>query len=137
VGPEVSSPGNVKAAASSTPVKGIPGGGTGSGSGGGGTPADPDDVLIHSHAYRVTFMGANENPTIIPDKPVPGYNNYFIGNDPSKWANHCVAYQGVTYKDIYPNIDLRYYTNEGQLKYEIIVHPGGNASQIAMQYEGA
>ncbi|MBN8851844.1 MAG: hypothetical protein BGO55_06060 [Sphingobacteriales bacterium 50-39] len=138
VGPQASPTGNVKVAASSTPVKSVPGGGTGSGSGGGGgAPADPDDVLIHSHAYRVTFIGANEGVTIIPDKPVEGYNNYFIGNDPSKWASHCVSYQGVTYKDIYPNIDLRYYTDEGQLKYEIIVHPGGNVNQIAMQYEGA
>ncbi|HEY4205447.1 MAG TPA: PKD domain-containing protein [Puia sp.] len=107
------------------------------GSSGSGSPSDPNDVYIRSHAYRVTFLGANEGVTIIPDKPVPGYNNYFIGNDPSKWSSHCVGYQGVTYKNIYPNIDLRYYTNEGQLKYEIIVHPGGDVNQIAMQYEGA
>ena len=100
-------------------------------------PGDTSDLLIHSHAYRVTFVGANEGVTIIPDKPTPGYNNYFIGNDPSKWARDCKIYQGVTYKDIYPNIDLRYYTDQGQLKYEIIVHPGGNVDQIAMQYEGA
>ncbi len=105
--------------------------------GGSGGPADPDDVLIHSHAYRVSFVGANASPTIIPDKPVPGYDNFFIGNDPSKWATGCQVYQSVTYKDIYPNIDIRYYTELGQLKYEIIVHPGGNVDQIALRYEGA
>lgn len=111
---------------SGRPVTGFKGGGN-----------DTADLLIHSHAYRVTFAGANEGATIVPDKPAPGYNNYFIGNDPSKWARDCKIYQGVTYKDIYPNIDLRYYTEQGQLKYEIIVHPGGNVDQIAMHYEGA
>ena len=44
--------------------------------------------------------------------------------------------QGVTYKNIYPGIDLRYYTDNGKLKYDLIVHPGANPDNIAMQYEG-
>ena len=102
----------------------------------GGYTAGPAD-MIRSHAYRVSFVGANEGAAIIPDKPLPGYNNYFIGNDPSQWANHCTVYQGVTYQNIYPNIDIRYYTYNGQLKYDIIVHPGGDVNQIRMLYEGA
>ncbi len=42
----------------------------------------------------------------------------------------------VTYKNIYPGIDLRYYTDNGKLKYDLIVHPGANPENIAMQYEG-
>ena len=123
------------------PAGGWAGGKSGKSKGaGGGYATGPNDtmgLLIRSHAYRVSFAGANEGVTILPDKPAPGYNNYFIGNDPSKWTKECRIYQGVTYKDIYPNIDLRYYTDQGQLKYEIIVHPGGNVDQIAMRYEGA
>ncbi len=93
--------------------------------------------VLHSHAYRLSFLNANENVEIIPDKPLPNYNNYFIGNDHSKWASHCNIYQGITYKNIYPNIDVRYYTNNGVLKYDLIVHPGGNPDNIIMKYEGA
>ncbi len=96
-----------------------------------------DDIVIHAHAYRVSFQDANEDAEIVPDKPLPNYNNYFIGNDPSKWASHCNIYQGITYKNIYPNIDLRYYTNNGVLKYDLIVHPGGDPDKIVMKYEGA
>jgi gliding motility-associated-like protein len=92
---------------------------------------------VHAHSYRVSFDGGNENAELLPDKPLPGYNNYFIGNDPSKWASNCKVYQGVTYKNIYPNIDLRYYSDRGQLKYDIIVHPGGNVDQIQLRYDGA
>jgi len=92
--------------------------------------------VLHSHAYRVRFVGSNEQVEIIPDKPLPSYNNYFIGNDPTKWASDCKIYQGVTYKNIYPDIDIRYYSDNGQMKYDIIVHPGGDVGQIAMKYEG-
>ena len=100
------------------------------------TPA-AGDVMIRSHAYRVSFVGANGEAEVLPDKPLPGYNNYFTGSDPSKWASHCQVYQGITYRNIYPNIDIRYYTYNGQLKYDIIVHPGGDVNQIRMRYEGA
>ncbi|HEX4851451.1 MAG TPA: hypothetical protein VFV08_11625, partial [Puia sp.] len=92
--------------------------------------------LLHSHVYNVSFKGGNENAEIIPDKPLPTYNNYLIGNDRSKWASHCKVFQAVTYRNVYPNIDIRYYTNNGQLKYDIIVHPGGDLNKVALQYEG-
>src|SRR5215831_3477601 len=60
---------------------------------------------LRSHSYQVQFVNAKENPEIIPDKPQPGYNNYFIGNDPTKWAGGCKIFQGVTMKNIYPNVD--------------------------------
>ncbi len=94
------------------------------------------DFIFHSHAYKVSFVGANTNPQIIPDKPLPTYNNYFIGNDKSKWAGDCKIFNAVTYKNIYPNIDIRYYSTQGKLKYDFIVHAGGNPNLIVLKYEG-
>lgn len=91
---------------------------------------------LRSHAYKVEFLGGNPNPEIIADKPIITYNNYFIGTDPSKWAANCKIFQGVTLKNIYPNIDVRYYSDGGFLKYDLIVKPGGNPSQILMKFEG-
>ncbi|MEO6405347.1 MAG: PKD domain-containing protein, partial [Ferruginibacter sp.] len=42
----------------------------------------------------------------------------------------------VTYQNIYPNIDVRYYSQGDKLKYDFIVHPGGNPSLIALNYIG-
>lgn len=87
--------------------------------------------------YSVEFLNA-KLPQIIPDKEVPSVNNYFIGNDPGKWAPNCKIYLAVTYKNIYPNIDLRYYTDAtGNLKYDFIVNPGARIDDIAMKYKGA
>ena len=103
-----------------------------------GRPLTPDITLtVHSHMYTVKFKNSNPQARVIADKPVKSYNNYFIGNDPSKWAANCKIYLGVTIKDIYPNIDVRYYSEGNTLKYDFIVYPGGNVIAIAMQYEGA
>ena len=92
---------------------------------------------LRSHAYAVDFVNAATNLEIVPDKPLEYYNNYFIGNDPSKWAGNCKIYQGITIKNIYPGIDVRYYTDKGQMKYDIIVKPGADLSKLAMRYSGA
>lgn len=94
------------------------------------------DVMVRSHAYEVQFVNGNPKAQVVADKPLDTYNNYFIGNDPSKWATNCRIFQGVTIENIYPNIDVRYYSDNGQMKYDLIVRPGGNVSQIALRYKG-
>lgn len=101
-----------------------------------GIGAPNGTMVLRSHAYKVEFAGAGENIQVQPDKVQSYYNNYFIGNDPSKWASGVKIFQAVVYKNIYPNIDVRYYSEYGRLKYDIVVHPGGNVEQIAMKYEG-
>ncbi|HWK04065.1 MAG TPA: PKD domain-containing protein [Puia sp.] len=100
----------------------------------GGSGVDGAPVL-HSHSYRVSFVNASDQVEITPDKPLPSYNNYFIG-DRTQWVSNCKLYQGVVYKNIYQGIDLHYYTDAGFLKYDIIVHPGADPGQIALKYEG-
>ena len=93
--------------------------------------------ILRSHAYNIDFVGASPNMQVIPDKAIPTYNNYFLGNDPSQWAGGCRIYQAITLKDVYPNVDVRYYTYNGMLKYDIIAKPGADISKIALKYEGA
>lgn len=93
-------------------------------------------ITVHSHAYNVSFLNA-QTPVISGDKPLNTYNNYIIGNDPSKWKGNCRIYQAITYQNIYPGIDIRYYTNKGKLTYDIIVHRGADLSRLAMKYDGA
>ncbi|MEO5683837.1 MAG: PKD domain-containing protein [Chitinophagaceae bacterium] len=106
----------------------------------GNTVAAPDGlgaVMLHAHAYKVNFEGASDDVQIIPEKLQESYNNYLMGNDPAKWASNCKIYKGVTYRNMYPGIDVRYYSDNGTLKYDIVVHPGANADNIVMKYEGA
>ena len=37
---------------------------------------------------------------------------------------------------MYPGIDVRYYTDKGNLKYDLIVHPGADPAKIALRFDG-
>ncbi|MBL7702768.1 MAG: PKD domain-containing protein [Ferruginibacter sp.] len=93
-------------------------------------------ITINSHAYKVKFLGGRSSVQNVPDKIQAYHNNYFVGSDQSKWASDCKIAQAVSYQNIYPNVDVRYYSDAGRLKYDIIVHPGGDIDKIAMQYSG-
>lgn len=94
------------------------------------------DIILKSHSWNVNFMNASPSMQVIPDKKIVTYNNYFLGNDPSKWAGQCQIFQAMTMKNVYPGIDVRYYTHNGTLKYDIIVSPGADPNRIVLQYEG-
>ncbi len=102
----------------------------------GGSPENGGKEILRSHSYDMDFVGGNPAAEIVPDNIQPGYNNYFLGTDSSEWAGNCRIFQAVTYKNIYPGIDVKYYSESGNLKYEFIVHPGGDPSKIAMKFEG-
>ncbi len=96
----------------------------------------PEPIQLRSFAYRVKFLGSSANAFRQPEKSLNTYNNYITGNDPSNWASNCSLYQAVLYKNVYPNIDVRYYSSGAKIKYDFIVRPGGNPNAIAIRYDG-
>lgn len=99
-----------------------------------GLPADRYNV--RGHAFDVDFLGASPAVAQLPEKKIQTYHNYFTGDDPSRWASGCNIYQAILLKDVYPNVDVRYYSDNGFLKYDILVRPGGDPSKIALRYNG-
>ena len=91
---------------------------------------------IKGHVWEVKFINSSTTPNVVVSKQTQGYSNYFIGNDASKYASNCKGYTQVTYQNIYPNINLAYYSNEGTLKYDIIAQPGADLSKLQLKYDG-
>lgn len=91
---------------------------------------------IHCYAYDLAFVGANANPGIESYNKKVFYHNYFIGNDSKKWAGNVPVYGYMQYKDMYPGIDVKTYSEETSFKYDIIVHPGASVASITLQYKG-
>jgi gliding motility-associated-like protein len=87
-------------------------------------------------AYQVIFNHSNKNVTISNEVPTEGYNNYFIGNDKSKWRSKVLSYQMVTYHDLYEKIDLKHYSIGNSYKYDIICHPNSNIDLVRFSYKG-
>lgn len=90
--------------------------------------------FIKGHNYNVVFNNASFLK-IQKTKPSTEYYNYFIGNDESKWAGNVKAYEELLFSDIYANIDLKLYSNNANIKYDIIVKPNGNSNQVELNYE--
>lgn len=82
------------------------------------------------------FLNANTDFKTVQEHPSRQYFGFFLGNDESKWASGLHAYNHITYQNLYEGIDLTFYEKEGNLKYEYLVHPGANPSQILVKYYG-
>jgi gliding motility-associated-like protein len=91
---------------------------------------------IHLHAIRVNPLNANRTSEISTSAPLSYHNNYFIGNDSSRWATDVRLFTSVNYKDIYPGIDMRFYSSSNDVKYDLIVKPGASTTDIKFAYEG-
>lgn len=103
---------------------------------GGFTKTVPETFTLHSFVYKAKFLGATKGAKAWPEKQLSSYNNYFLGNDKSKWAGDCKLFQAVTYQQIYPGIDIRYYTQDATLKYDLILQAGADIGKIKIQYDG-
>ncbi|HET7153678.1 MAG TPA: SBBP repeat-containing protein [Candidatus Kapabacteria bacterium] len=87
--------------------------------------------------YRMDMSLLGASPTVIErEGESEDYNNYYYAHCPHGVTN-VHSYSTITYKNIYPNIDLVYRQNAGGVKYDLIVNPGGRVSDIRLQYTGA
>ena len=90
-----------------------------------------------SSVLRMTLVGADVKAAVSGEQPLPGTSNYFVGNDSSKWHTAVPTYQRVTYRAVYPGVDLVYYGNQRELEYDFVVDPGADAAKIALQFTGS
>ncbi|MEN2992908.1 MAG: SBBP repeat-containing protein, partial [Bacteroidia bacterium] len=96
-----------------------------------------EHTLLLGHRVLLELEEANPQPLTEGLDKKPGYYNYLIGNDPSKHATNVGLYGEVQVKEVYPGIALRYYLAEGRLRYDYLVAPGADPSQIRFRLRGA
>ena len=84
---------------------------------------------------KVTFEGANR---VMPEGrgELEHKNNYFRGNDYSKWRAGVSNYMTVVFQNLYKGIDLVFYTTKDGLKYDYTIFPDGNPNDINIRYHG-
>lgn len=85
---------------------------------------------------RLRFIGADPDAKIEAADEVPGTFNYFLGNEPKKWVRDAHSYQRVTYRELYPGVDLAVEGRESGIKTEYIVGAGADVDRIRMSYAG-
>lgn len=96
---------------------------------------ETEPAYVRGHVFRVNFEGA-QMPEILPDRQRTEYHNYFIGDDPKKWAGGVKLFEAIRYQSLYPGVDLAYYNYGDALKYDFIVQPGARPDVIRLRMEG-
>lgn len=85
---------------------------------------------------RMKWMGADPNPQILAERPLPGKINYLIGRDPARWHTNLPTYAHVRYRQLYPGVDAVFYGKEGEIEYDLVVSPGTSLSKVAFALDG-
>jgi len=90
------------------------------------------------HVVKVAFPGSNVASQATGLTRRPGELNYMIGRDQTKWATHVPIFEAAKVSNLYEGVDLVAYFDraKGMPRYDMVVHPGANPSQIAMRYSG-
>tara|TARA_B100000508_G_scaffold141093_1_gene146532 strand:- start:38340 stop:41909 length:3570 start_codon:yes stop_codon:yes gene_type:complete len=93
-----------------------------------------DSLYFKQEVINLHFEGANNVTNVSKEQPTDHYYNYFIGNDPSSWANEVRGYASFTLHDLYDGVDARFIEQEKQIKYEFVVDPKTSTDQIKLRY---
>ncbi|MEP6739822.1 MAG: SBBP repeat-containing protein, partial [Caldimonas sp.] len=102
------------------------------GAGEGGADASAADA-----SARLRFVGARSAVGFEAREPGPGQANYLVGDDASKWIRSVPGYRQLRRPELYPGIDLVYYSREGALEFDLVVKAGADPSRIRMHVGGA
>jgi hypothetical protein len=83
------------------------------------------------------FLGANPNARLEATRPGAGRVNYLRGSDPKQWKIGLPTYHEVTYRELWPGVDMVFRGQGGKLKYEFRLAPGADPRDIRLAYRGA
>lgn len=104
-------------------------------------PVSFKKLTLHEESRKETrikmqFLGANKNPRIMGKGELSGKSNYFIGKDRDAWVRNVPHYDNVVYEEIYPEVDLIFYSYETNLEYDFIVKPEADPGTIRFTFNG-
>ncbi len=92
---------------------------------------DSPGKLMKRETFRMDLelVGANPNPVIKARGKSKDYVQYYNRN-----ALDVHSFRKLTYESVYPGIDWVIYTTDEGLKYDFVVHPGADPTQIKLQF---
>lgn len=96
-----------------------------------------NDVSYDFHRIDIRFVNGDPNAEIIAEGQTEDYTNHYTDVTGEAGATYVRSCSTVTYRNVWPNIDVRFNsTNEG-FKYDVIVRRGGELNDARFKVEGA
>ncbi len=98
---------------------------------------DHDEISKFSgHTVKTTFLNSNSGHSYKELSPSAHVENYFLGNDSTKWVSNLKLYNEINYVDLYNGINLNLYQHQQTLKYDIVVQPSADINEYKVLYSG-
>jgi hypothetical protein len=86
-----------------------------------------------AHAVGLEFVNSNSNSFIKKENQLQMRYNFLKTNDFGKHRSNVVQYEIVEMRNLYNGIDIKYYLEGGELRYDFIVHPNANPENIEFE----
>lgn len=97
----------------------------------------PHTATHEGLVWNLQFLAPNESRYLEGAHPQAARIHYLPASDPAGWATDVRRFQELWYRELYPGIDLHYYgTSDHRLKYDFILQPGAEVSDIQLAWEG-
>lgn len=90
---------------------------------------------VFYYQMDLDLQNTNPNVELIHGLESEKVRNYYLAHCPDGITN-VRSTNEITYKGIYNNIDLRFYSVDNKLKYDFILHPGADPKDISFAYNG-
>ncbi|MFM1998737.1 MAG: hypothetical protein RL204_684 [Bacteroidota bacterium] len=99
--------------------------------------ATPDDKTAAAETHRIDMrlIGSNLNAQYMPSNAANYTETFYTDNNALPIQSS--AFGKVTLLNVYDKIDWVIYTSPNGLKYDFIVHPGGNPNDIQIAFDHA
>jgi hypothetical protein len=92
---------------------------------------------VESASIDMRLVGGNAKPEITAGDPLPGTVNYYVGSDSKNWHTGVKQYSSVSYREVYPGVNMVFHGAQRQLEFDFVVSPGANPKSIALGFKGA
>ncbi len=89
-----------------------------------------------AHWQTIEFEGENPAVSVEPMEKQTALSNFFLGGDRKRWVSNASTYARVRYHDLWPGIDMVFYSHDGQLEYDFVVAAGADPNQIRLKIRG-
>lgn len=87
------------------------------------------------HRIDMRFVGGNPQVQILKGERIPGDIHFYLNQ--RNGIRDVGSYKTITYKNMYPNIDVVFYELPTGLKYDLVLHEGAHIEDVKIVYEGA
>lgn len=85
---------------------------------------------------RQSIVGGSHPARVEASAPYHGKSHFYLDRATDRWRTDVPQFSRVSYRDVYPGIDLVYYGNAGTLEYDWIVAPGADPRSITLAMDG-